>query len=237
MKLYSLVLGLFLLALLSGCGKGCSSQQSQEAIIPSSDPLAQQEETLTPLPPDKFPTPTQAIQDLDKKVESYKTGPGLTSEDVQDNLKLKAKIIRGTFDLYELCRLALDKHWEPLSEKDRHYFSDLMTRLLERKAIFSKEQVKDQSKPYKIQYKSESYLDAEKTMAKVSSILFVPSEKIDLNIHYLLKKTPYGWKIYDVIVDDASLVENYKFQFNTIITKNGYPNLIERMENKLKEMQ
>jgi len=48
--------------------------------------------------------------------------------------------------------------------------------------------------------------------------------------------TDYGWKIFDVIVDDASLLSNYKFQFDRIISKNGYEDLIERMQSKLNKI-
>jgi ABC-type transporter MlaC component len=40
-----------------------------------------------------------------------------------------------------------------------------------------------------------------------------------------------------VIVDDASLVDNYRYQFDSIITKNGYPELVNRMQKKLAELR
>lgn len=182
-------------------------------------------------------TPLEAIKDLDQKLEAYQTGSALTPEEVEQNKKLKKEIIQGTFDIKELSKLALDTHWDTLPDKEKKEFTHLMTNLLERKAIFSKEQVKGNEKPYKIVYKGEKYLDTAKQKALVFNTIFVPSEKIDLDIKYeLIYTTPTGWKIYDVIVDEASLVENYKFQFDTIIRKNGYANLKERMQKKLKEM-
>lgn len=180
--------------------------------------------------------PMESIKDLDAKVEGYKTGSKLGPEDVEHNRRLKEQIIRGTFDIAELCRLALAEHWEPLSKGERDSFVNLMTSLLEKKAIFSKEQIKGEEKPYRIVYREEQYLDAEKKRSRVTTTLYVPSEKIDLNINYNLARGEKGWSIYDVIVDDASLVENYKFQFDTIIRKNGFADLVSRMEKKLKEM-
>ncbi len=182
-------------------------------------------------------SPMESIKELDRKIESYKSGSNLSAEEIDANRQLKEQIIRGTFDLYELCHKALDKHWESLKEDQRKYFANLMSRLLERKAIFSKEQVKGTNKPYSVAYNKEEYLDAEKKNAKVTTLITVPSEKLDLNISYKLLSSPKGWKIFDVIVDDASLVENYKFQFDTIINKYGYDELIGRMEKKLKEMK
>ncbi|EKD41708.1 MAG: hypothetical protein ACD_73C00568G0002 [uncultured bacterium] len=181
--------------------------------------------------------PMDSIKDLDRQIDGYKSGSNLSAEDVESNRKLKEDIIRGTFDLYELCRLALDIHWNEIDDAKKKYFVDLMTRLLERKAIFSKEQVKGTDKPYKVSYLKESYLNNEKTSSLVNTKVVVPSEKVDLNISYKLIMGPNGWHIFDVLVDEASLVENYKFQFDTIIKKYGYQELIDRMEKKLKEME
>jgi phospholipid transport system substrate-binding protein len=195
------------------------------------------------IPTDKSPLvinnlgPLESIKDLDRRIEAYKSGSALTKEDIEFNKKLKEEIIQGTFDLYELCRLALDIHWNSIDETQRKYFSDLMTRLLERKAIFSKEQVKSPGKPYKVNYLKEEYLDATKNTSLVKTKVVVPTEKVDLNINYKLIKNSRGWNIFDVIVDEASLVENYKFQFDTIIKKYGYQELVSRMEKKLKEME
>lgn len=220
----------------------CPSPKKEESKVGEMDKkvevtIPEKEFKQEPVPPDKILSPLNSIKELDRKIEAYKTGPNLTAENVAENKRLKREIIRGTFDLYELCKLALDIHWTEITDKDRKYFSDLMTRLLEKKAIFSKEQVKESSKPYRIAYKSEKFLDPEKKKSLVSTKIMIPSQKIDLNLNYKLKLTPYGWKIFDVVVDDASLVENYKFQFDAIIKKHGYPDLVRRMEKKLKEME
>lgn len=225
-----LVVTVGLSAGVASCKKGPSPQEGKVSEPP---PEEFKQEVLAP---DKIPSPLDSIKGLDVKVDSYKTGSHLTPEDVEANRRLKQQIIRGTFDLHELCRLALDIHWNSLKEADHRYFSGLMTRLLEKKAIFSKEQIKGESKPYRIEYQKQEFLDAEKKSALVATKLTVPTEKVDLNIKYKLTLSPYGWMIYDVIVDEASLVENYKFQFDTIIKKYGYPELVSRMEKKLKEM-
>ncbi len=112
-----------------------------------------------------------------------------------------------------------------------------MTSLLEKKAILSKEQVKGGERNYNIAYGKEEFINPEKTNASVATNLTVPSEKVNLAINYKLAKTDKGWQIFDVIVDNASLVENYRFQFHTIIEKSGFPDLVSRMETKLKEME
>lgn len=231
-----------LIALLLLMAVSCSKAKQPADAVPKVPDAAQTQPGAPSVPQEPLPTgkilsPLDSIKELDRQIEAYKTGSSLTPEDVQKNQKLKQDILRGTFDIHELSRLALDTHWNGLSETERQNFANLMTSLLERKAIFSKEQVKGESKPYQVSYKDQRFIDPEKKKSQVSTVLYVPSEKVDLNINYELRQTPYGWRIYDVIVDDASLVDNYKFQFNTIITKYGYQDLINRMQKKLKEME
>jgi phospholipid transport system substrate-binding protein len=182
-------------------------------------------------------TPTRAIQDLESKSDDYKTGPHLTAADQAHNAQIKREIITGTFDVRELSRLSLDKHWTERTSTEQDSFVNLMTQLLEKKAVLSKEQSKVQGKKYFVKYLGDTYLDTQKTRAKTRTLIRVPKEDVSVSIEYRLVKTATGWKIFDVIVDDASLVDNYRYQFDSIITKHGYSELVNRMSKKLSEME
>jgi phospholipid transport system substrate-binding protein len=185
-------------------------------------------------------SPTQAIKDLDAMLDDFKTGKNLSAADEQHNRDLKMNIIHGTFDIRELSKLALANHWPTLTSQQQDHFVDLMVSLLEEKALFSKEQSAAKSKSggkYKVVYQGHKFLDPAKTRAFVKTKVLVPSENIDINLNYKLKTDNGKWKIFDVIVDEASLVANYKFQFNSIITKNSYDELVNRMQKKLDEIK
>jgi phospholipid transport system substrate-binding protein len=181
-------------------------------------------------------TPTRAIQDLEAKMDDYKTGADLTAEDKAHNAQIKKDIITGTFDIRELCRLSLDKHWGGRSPEEQNNFVSMMTQLLEKKAVLSKEQGRTRGKKYYVKYLGDTFLDPPKTRVRTRTSIHVPKEDVNVSIDYKLVKVGSEWKIFDVIVDDASLVDNYKYQFNSIITKHGYPELVSRINKKLKEM-
>lgn len=184
-------------------------------------------------------SPTRAIQDLDDMLDSYIIDPK-TSEDRQYNERLKRTVIHGTFDVHELSQAALAEHWKDRTPKEQDYFVDLITRLLERKAIYSKEQCQKKKKTrtvYQVTYTGHKFIAADESKALTLSNVHIPSQALTIDLKYKLKKTPAGWMIYDVIVDGASLLDNYKYQFDKIIDEKGYPNLIHRMESKLKNLQ
>ena len=60
----------------------------------------------------------------------------------------------------------------------------------------------------------------------------VDKDDIEVDIEYKLTKKKDGWKIYDVIVDEASLVQNYKSQFTRFIQKHSFSALLSKMKKK-----
>ncbi|OGQ06215.1 MAG: hypothetical protein A3F82_09045 [Deltaproteobacteria bacterium RIFCSPLOWO2_12_FULL_44_12] len=184
-------------------------------------------------------TPIQAIKDLDKMAEQYKIGKNLTEADKAFNVQLKQKILRGTFDLRELARIALDHYWNQRTPQEQNQFVELLTNLLEERSLFSKEKAaeKGNDQPYSINYKSQNYLNKEKSEAMAKTTVRIKSKNLKVDLNYKLKRTNSDWKIYDVIMDDASLVENYRYSFGNIIKKHGYPELVRRMQTKLDEFR
>ncbi len=187
-------------------------------------------------------TPMRAIQELDEMLDDFKVREGgkpLSEKDEEHNRTLKRKIIHGTFDIRELAQRSLGKHWPQRSGAEQDQFVQILTDLLEEKALFSKEQSAAKSKSggkYYVVYRGQQY-DKSKKRAYVRTKVVVPAENVDIELNYKLVKKGDEWKIYDVIVDEASLVKNYQYQFNSIITKHGYPDLVRRMEKKLGEIR
>lgn len=70
---------------------------------------------------------------------------------------------------------------------------------------------------------------------EVRSMVLQPrGEPIQLN--YRLEKTPAGWKIFDVNILGAWLVETYKGSFATEIGKNGIDGLIKTLAERNKRL-
>ena len=189
-----------------------------------------------PLQPE---TPTQAIKALDAMAGQYRVGKRLTAADQAFNRQLKEKMLKGTFDLRELAKLALDKYWKERTSKEQDRFVDLLTNLIQERSVFSKEKAseKGDDQPYVIIYKGDRYTNPQKTDSFSKTAIRLKKRNMKVEIDYKLRKTLTGWKIYDVIMDDSSLVDNYRYSFGNIIKKQGYPELVRRMENKLQEFR
>ncbi len=51
-------------------------------------------------------------------------------------------------------------------------------------------------------------------------------------VEYSMKKTPEGWKIYDIAVEGVSLVLTYRAEFENITRSSGIDGLIKRLQQK-----
>lgn len=51
-------------------------------------------------------------------------------------------------------------------------------------------------------------------------------------VEYAMRKTPEGWKIYDIVVENVSLVLTYRAEFDQVMRQSGVDGLIKRMNEK-----
>ncbi|MGQ0811792.1 MAG: MlaC/ttg2D family ABC transporter substrate-binding protein, partial [Nitrospiraceae bacterium] len=60
----------------------------------------------------------------------------------------------------------------------------------------------------------------------------VVSGKAEIPLDYRLLNKSGDWRVYDVVVDGVSLVNNYRGQFSKIIRSSSYADLVEQLRKK-----
>jgi phospholipid transport system substrate-binding protein len=73
------------------------------------------------------------------------------------------------------------------------------------------------------------------TEAVVRSLISQPGGK-PVTVDYKMAKTADSWKVYDVVVADLSLVQNYRGTFETEVRKGGIDGLIKALSDKNKQL-
>jgi len=142
--------------------------------------------------------------------------------------KLRA-IANEVFDWQEIGKRALGRHWEGRSPKEREEFSALFADLLERSYAGKIEAYSGE----KIVYEKET---VEGDQATVRTKL-VTKAGTQIPIDYRMQKTGERWQVYELLIENVSLVGNYRSQFNRIIQQSGYADLIQRLKTKQEELQ
>jgi phospholipid transport system substrate-binding protein len=53
-----------------------------------------------------------------------------------------------------------------------------------------------------------------------------------LHVDYMLYKTPAGWRMFDIVVDNVSTLANYRDQFNKILDSEGFDKLLDGLKTR-----
>jgi phospholipid transport system substrate-binding protein len=144
------------------------------------------------------------------------------------------KIVGSFLDYGELARRALARHWEPLTPKQREDFVSTLRELVERSYL---RQIHGNA-AYNIKYDKETK-EKSGTEATVTATLNPVSrgKKVAIALEYKMLYKDGHWVVYDVLTDDQSMLENYRAEFNKIITKESFDALLKKMKNKLDEKE
>ena len=141
-------------------------------------------------------------------------------------------IVNNLLDYRELARRSLGVHWDKLTAPQREEFVSTLRELIEKNYV---KQLRTNLE-YEVIYKNESVQDGD---AKVSTVVKVRTKgkSTDTSIEYKMHRADERWVVYDVITDEVSMVQNYRAQFNRIITNESYDALIKKMRKKIEESE
>jgi phospholipid transport system substrate-binding protein len=128
------------------------------------------------------------------------------------------------FDFSEMARRALGAHWRRRTATEQQEFVQLFTELLERQYAGIIESYTDE----KIVYVGER---TDGAFAEVNSKIFTAKGQ-ELSINYKAQLIGQEWKVYDVIAEEISLVNNFRSQFNRVISSSSYEELVRRLKEK-----
>ena|ERR1043166_1743411 len=134
------------------------------------------------------------------------------------------QILFARFDFFEMGKRSLGSEWRRRTPAEQEEFVQLFTDVLERAYAKTIESYTDE----KIVYVGEK-LDG--SYADVSSKILT-SKGQEYSIDYKVQLVGGEWKVYDVVVENISMVNNFRSQFASVLSKHGYDELIRRLKNK-----
>jgi phospholipid transport system substrate-binding protein len=171
--------------------------------------------------------PLDAVQANVNKVLEVLRDPKLKAASSKGIEKEKLRLIyERMFDDVELSKRTLAKNWNSLNVDQRQEFVILFRQVLEKAYIDKILAYTDE----KILFDRETMVSG--TQAEVQTRIVTSSKEIPISYRVLLKDG--AWKVYDVVIENVSLVLNYRTQFNDILTKNKPEQLLEILRKKVK---
>ncbi len=172
--------------------------------------------------------PTDQVRQTADQVLTLLQDPRFKGGDKESRRRERLRqIIGNRFDFDEMAKRSLGANWRRVSGEEQKRFVQLFTDLLEKSYA-------DQIESYdgeKIVYGREKVTQ---NLAEVDSkIITRKGQEIALN--YKLRSAGGDWKVYDVVIENISLVNNYRSQFNRILAKSTFNDLLKKLEAKSPE--
>ena len=158
-------------------------------------------------------------------MNTIKNDKAIQSGDLRKINALVDQKILPHSNFQKTTQLSMGRNWAKASPQQQTQITQEFKTLLIRIYGGALAQVKDQ----KVQYKP-FRAAADDTDVIVKTAVIGKGEPIQLD--YRLEKTANGWKVYDINILGAWLVESYRNQFNDQISKGGIDGLIQFLQQR-----
>jgi len=169
--------------------------------------------------------PTEQLRGSVDKVLKLVGEPGVKREAMRDRRAILRRIADEIFDWEETAKRSLGTHWQQRTPAEREEFVRLFADLLER-SYMTKIEAYDGEK---IGYVGDT---VEGDLAVVRTKL-VNKHGSETGVNYKMVRRDDRWKVYDVEVEGVSLVANYRTQFNNVLRRASYPDMVRALRAKI----
>lgn len=148
----------------------------------------------------------------------------------QKVIELVEKKVLPHFNFVRMTQLAAGRHWREASPEQQKALVNEFRALLVQTYAATFVAYRDQTVEYR-----PLRMQPGDTEVVVKSLINQQGGK-PVTIDYRMHKTDAGWKVYDVVVGDVSLVLNYRGTFNSEVQKGGLDGLIAALADKNKQL-
>lgn len=172
-------------------------------------------------------TPKEAMEDT---VHSILTvlEKGDTADDKvwKEQREGVSRIVMEKFDMRQMAKLSLAKYWNKRTPAEQDDFSDLFAELIKNTYI----------ERFRSFSGTRSGTSFDKEIVRngkgiVHSVIWQNGQQI--SVIYKMYSKGDTWLVYDVVIENVSLVQNYRSQFAQAIQKDGYEALIRKIQENL----
>jgi phospholipid transport system substrate-binding protein len=169
--------------------------------------------------------PTDQLRETADKVVAVLKDPNLKSEAKKEERRNELRqVIYARFDYDDMARSSLGAYWRRRTPEEQQDFVKTFKELLEKSYADKIESYNGE----KVAYTKEVQ---DKDHAEVNTKV-VTNKGEEFSLNYKLHLVNREWKVYDMVIENISMVNNYRSQFNRILTTSSYDELIRRMKEK-----
>ena len=179
--------------------------------------------------------PSTAMTTLQSSVESIL---GILKDpaykDSEKRVPLRAQIekkVRDVFDFTEFSARTVGRNWPAFTADQKNRFDKAFSQLL---LITYLDKIQGYNGE-QVVYTGET-MSSKKDRAEIQTIVTLADKK-QVPVAYRMMLKNNRWVVYDVIIENVSLIKNYRSQFQDVLNRGTPDQLIEKVEARARELQ
>lgn len=177
-------------------------------------------------------TPRQTVEVSLNQILDIIKSPGYANPSERAGLRKKiAQYVRVNFDFQEFSSRTVGAGWRNFSPQQKNDFADAFADLL----INTYVNKIDGYNGEQIAFTGER-LSPKGDRAEIQTVISMKNGK-KIPVSYRLLPKGSDWKVYDVLIENISLVKNYRTQFQDLLRSSDPDQLIVRLREKANEVQ
>jgi phospholipid transport system substrate-binding protein len=137
-------------------------------------------------------------------------------------------VVNRMFDFRGMARSSLGQNWNSLTTEERDRFVSLFASLIEQRYIGKIDAYSNQ----KVIYKNQRVRN---NKARVYTVII--DKDLEIPMDYSLQMSQGKWLIKDLKIENVSLIANYRRDFNSIIRKEQFAGLVEKITEQLEKSE
>ena len=160
----------------------------------------------------------------DKAIEILKDPKLQGNDKKKERIERLREAVNPIFDYEEMAKRALGPHWRRRSPAEQEEFVRLFRDFLEK--IYSDKV--DLYEGQKVVFGRETI---DNDFAEIeSTVIGVKGD--EYSVVYKFRRADGKWRVYDAVIENISMVNNYRSQFDRVIAKSSYDELKRMLKEK-----
>jgi phospholipid transport system substrate-binding protein len=165
-------------------------------------------------------SPMDTVQTTVNAILEILRDPSLTEETARDQMRVE---IGKAFDARAMSQSVLSTNWRQASETQQGEFQDLFMQTLENTYMGRLEAYTNEA----VEFRDE---DINNTRSTVDTVIVTANN--DIPINYKLRQRSDGWFVYDVEVENVSMVSSYRETYRSVVRRDGMDGLLSQMRER-----
>lgn len=136
--------------------------------------------------------------------------------------------IQRAFDDTAMAQSVLSTNWRQASKEQQDEFKQLLSQTIESTYIGRIRAYTNET----VEYRGEEINDKRATVDTV-----IKAQGGDIPLVYKLRQRNDGWFVYDVEIENVSMVSTYRETYRSVVRRSGMDGLLQQMRDKIAELE